>query len=75
MSVKWIPVDKRLPPIEKGYKNITETVLVKLINNTYDEAFCDNRNMQWWHFICDKQAPQKLYKRVIAWAEYEKGGI
>lgn len=72
--IKWIPIEEKLPPIPKQAEFLSTTILVRCADNTYEEAYIDTREMQWWYWEDDNPEPQKLRKKVVAWAEYHKGG-
>lgn len=67
MINEWVPVEEDLPPIMKGFSNVTRDVIVKLKSQETTTAFYNYYNDSWY----TAKGCKKIKKsNVIAWTDY-----
>ena len=66
MLEEWVPVSEDLPPLERGYKNVSRDVEILLEDNTITEGYYAYHQERW---LTTDSNPVK--GTVIGWRDKE----
>ena len=65
MKFKWIKVNQRLPKTKRGFRILSDNILVKMPGGDYIEAYHNKSNNTWYNAENNK----KLKNSPLEWCE------
>lgn len=68
MQIDWVDVNEDYPQLEKGYTNVSRTVLILLSDGTITEGFYGFNQGKWYYSQSGKHIPKTKHE-VIAWTD------